>query len=542
MKKDVIYVDIEDDITAIIEKVKDAGAQIVALVPPKRIGVLQSIVNLKLLVRAADHAKKRIVLITNDHALTALAAGLSIPIAKNLQSKPEIAPIAVLDGDDDDVIHGEEVIPPASDIAMPASPAASTKKKSSVAAPAVGVAALAADKAPKKATIGTKIPNFETFRKKLFIIVPLAILLIGALVWALFFAGHATVAITAKTNVVNISKTLQLTNGGSLDAAQGVVPAIMKQTKKTATVDFTPTGKKDVGDKASGSVKLSQQSLSSTTVAAGTVLTTAGGLTFTTNTAATVPASTVGPGCFPTACAGSTTVGVTATAPGSKYNTATGSLTGAGSGTSASFIAPTSGGTDKTATVVSADDIAKAREQLKSQDVNAVKDELKKQFGADDIVIDSSFTTEPGEPTSTPGVDQEATTAKLTAETTHTLVGIKRSNLKAVYDTFLKTQIKNSTTQKVYESGDTSTQFISFEKNTNGYSMKVAAVAQVGPNIDTAKLAEDIKGLRTGEVQQLVGSIQGVENVDVTYSPFWVNKVPDDVKRIKITFTLNSNG
>ena len=47
MKKDVIYIDIEDDITTIIEKVKEAATSIVALVPPKRVGVLQSIVNLK---------------------------------------------------------------------------------------------------------------------------------------------------------------------------------------------------------------------------------------------------------------------------------------------------------------------------------------------------------------------------------------------------------------------------------------------------------------------------------------------------------------
>ena len=89
-KKDVIYVDIEDDITSVIEKVKEAKASIVALVPPKRIGVLQSVVNLKLLQRAATSAKKRVVLITNDQALIGLAAGVAMPVAKNLQSRPEL--------------------------------------------------------------------------------------------------------------------------------------------------------------------------------------------------------------------------------------------------------------------------------------------------------------------------------------------------------------------------------------------------------------------------------------------------------------------
>ncbi|PLS80971.1 hypothetical protein CYG49_03505, partial [Candidatus Saccharibacteria bacterium] len=109
MKKDVIYIDIEDDITSIIERVKGASAKIVALVPPKRIGVLQSAVNLKLLQKAAAGVGKRVVLITSDQSLAALAAGVKIPVAKNLQSRPEIAPIAALSIDDSDIINGEEL-------------------------------------------------------------------------------------------------------------------------------------------------------------------------------------------------------------------------------------------------------------------------------------------------------------------------------------------------------------------------------------------------------------------------------------------------
>src|SRR5688572_8007635 len=109
MNKDVIYIDIEDDITAIIGKVKQAGTKIVALVPPKRAGVLQSVVNLKLLQKAAGSADKRVVLITNDHSLVALAAGLSLPVAKNLQSRPEVPVVDMPKIDDEEVINGAEL-------------------------------------------------------------------------------------------------------------------------------------------------------------------------------------------------------------------------------------------------------------------------------------------------------------------------------------------------------------------------------------------------------------------------------------------------
>src|SRR5262245_25715138 len=107
--KDVIYIDIEDDITAIIGKVKSAGSKIVALVPPKRAGVLQSAVNLKLLQKAAQAADKRLVLITSDHSLITLAAGLKLPVARNLQSRPEIPHIETPAADTEEVIDGQNL-------------------------------------------------------------------------------------------------------------------------------------------------------------------------------------------------------------------------------------------------------------------------------------------------------------------------------------------------------------------------------------------------------------------------------------------------
>ena len=78
MNKDVIYIDVDDDVTAIIGKIKKAKEKIVALVPPKRTGALQSAVNLRLLERMAKNDKKKLVLITNNQALVALAASAKI--------------------------------------------------------------------------------------------------------------------------------------------------------------------------------------------------------------------------------------------------------------------------------------------------------------------------------------------------------------------------------------------------------------------------------------------------------------------------------
>jgi hypothetical protein len=537
-KKDVIYVDIEDDITSVIEKVKTAKAGIVALVPPKRIGVLQSIVNLKLLKRAATTSKKQVVLVTNDAALIGLAAGVAIPVAKNLQSKPELPEVTALKIDNDDVIDGQDL--PVGELAKTGDTELSDdsltpEDEAALAAPAP-FAAKAASKAPRKSSI----PNFDSFRKKLFLFGGLGLLFIAFLVWALFFAAKATVAITAQTNIINIGKTLQLVPSGKLDASQGVIPAIVKEEKKTVTASFAATGKKQVGDKATGTVKFSKSTPNDATLPAGTQLNSSSGLVFVTNSAITVTGAQLSFSCSNYLCPGSGSGGVTAAGPGANYNGATGSVSGGPSGVSGSFDGATGGGTDKTITVVTQDDVNKAKDQLQAQNTDQIKSELKKQFTSDEIVITESFNGDQTNLTSAPAVDQEAANATLTSETTFQLVGLERNDLKKVYDTYTKSQIEGQNAQKIYESGDNATAFSEFTKTASGYTVKTQATAQVGPNIDDKALAEQLKGKRAGEIQQQIEGIQGVEDVNVKLSPFWVTKAPNNAKKITIKFVVKN--
>ncbi len=88
--KDVIYVDVDDDITTVIDKVRSSGGRVVALVLPKRATIFQSIVNMKLLKRSAEGAKKHIVLVTTEPSLMPLAGSVGLHVAETAQSKPEI--------------------------------------------------------------------------------------------------------------------------------------------------------------------------------------------------------------------------------------------------------------------------------------------------------------------------------------------------------------------------------------------------------------------------------------------------------------------
>lgn len=544
-KKDVIYIDTEDDITSIIEKVKAASAKVVALVPPKRVGVLQSIVNLKLLQRAAQNSSRHIVLITNDNALSALAAGVSIPVAKNLQSKPELAPLSAVEVDEDDVINGDE---------LPVGELAKTADTPAIIAPTrmpndetLADAAKSTTKTPSKPTPakpstpknGRKIPNFDTFRKKLFLIIGGGVVLLIFLIWAIFFAPHATVTITAKTTPVNLSKDLILDpNATQPDANTGKVKALVGQVKKTASTTFNATGSKDIGNKATGSITLSNASNSDPiTVSAGTTFIASNNTQFTNDATVTVPGAKIKNGSI---VPGTVTVNITAANLGPEYNVGAQTFN-TNAPVSASSSQATSGGSKQTVQVVSQSDVDTAKTQLAAQDQNAVKTELRKQFNGDVVIINESFAAAQGQPTLSPNVGEQAQQGKISIETTYTMVAINRSDVKKVLDAALSASFKDKQNQQIYDSGDHSLNFSQFQGGANGtYTVKANTVGSVGPEINADKLAAQLAGKRFGEIQQIVTGVEGVSDVKVDFSPFWVTSAPGPDK-IDIKFKVSND-
>lgn len=549
--KDVIYIDVEDDITAIIGKVKGAKEKIVALVPPKRTGVLQSAVNLRLLARAADGADKRLVLISSNAALASLAASAEIPVAKNLHSRPELAKVAPSKDDDEDVIDGDNL--PVGDHAkssrndddVEAIPAASIKGIDiDGEATAVSAGQRTKDTPKDRAKKGIKVPDFGSFRKRIAIGAGAGVLAILFLIWAIWIAPQATVVVSAKTTGQFLTNPVTLGTDLETDNEAGTIKTVEETDKSSQTVEFEATGTKNVGEKATGTIKVTQQSLSSSTIPSGTKFTSGNGLTFLTTSGVTIPASSFGPGCFPVACPGSATVGVVASEGGSNYNGASGGLDGP-SGVSASFTGSTSGGTDRTAKVVTQSDIDKAIEQLAEGDkADDAKKKLKSKFEKSDIVIDSSFTTKGGDPQSSPAVGQEASDgkAKLTSEITYTMSAVAKDELESYLDKAFETMLTSKDSQRIYDNGLKDVSFDDFKAGEETDTATLTATAQVGPKINDDEIKQQAKGKRTGEVVADIKGIDGVSDVEVKLSPFWVTGVPDDVKKIRIEFKLKDNG
>ena len=533
MNKDVIYIDVEDDITTIVGKIKASKEKIIALVPPSRVGVLQSAVNMRLLQRTAEIAKKRLVLISSNQSLAALAAAAHIPVARNLQSKPELAEVPVLKVDGDDVIDGEML--PIGEIAR----SASTDKRGEAAVSAAIKSSVIAEplKTTKKSSVkkvdGKKVPDFSRFRKRLFVIGGAALLLIGFLVWAIWFAPRATVVITAKTTPVNVSENVALTLDGATDAQANILKAIRQEQRSELSVEFTATGEKNLGNRAKGTVEFSTGAIQNLgrTIPAGTVLTSSSGAQYTTDQSVTFTMSNY---------EGAET-GITATEPGEKYNGATGSMRGAPSGVSAQITKATTGGTDKMAKVVSEEDITRATDMLNEKKDDQLRQKLESSFASSSLVIEESYQENRSNPTPSVAVGAEAAgPVSLKATITASMYAVDQLDLSTYLKAKVNQEIEGVTAQKIYEDGAEDASFTQFASSAEATTVRLSANATVGPEIEESRVKEQVSGKSYGDIQASLESIAGVDDVDTQFWPFWVRTVPNDVDRITVEFKLDN--
>lgn len=555
MNKDIIYIDVEDDITAIIGKIKASKDKIIALVPPKRVGVLQSAVNLRLLNRTAQTSNKRLVLITNHQALVNLAGTIGIPVAKNLQSKPELPEISALDVDDgEDIIDGASL--PVGDLAKTAPKAkkeTSDKDEEPSEAVLAGAAAdLSIDDKPvttkvgqeavksvDKTKSGVKVPDFSVFRKRLFIAISAGVLFIVFLVWAIFFAPSAKVVITARTAPAGVSTVATLAGNAETNVAEGKIKSVTQEIKKDINVEYTATGEKNTGNKAVGTMTVTRTSISNQpmTVPAGTTFT-SGDLVFVSTQDATLEGTQVGPSGF---IQDSETVNVQAQNPGEEYNVSARSYQSSKSGVSADGSNMT-GGTTKMSKVPTASDIEKATAKLELPIEEEVRAELADKFVNGEVIIEDSFKVDKKAPVSTPKVGEEAKdgTGKLTQTITYTITAIPKADVELYLKADLDKQLATRTDQRVYDYGVDGVSLVEFNEKKEGSTVRIVTTGQIGPNIDEVAVKDKVKGKIYGDAQAILEGIDGVVDADVQFPFFWVRTVPNDVGKITVEFKLEN--
>jgi hypothetical protein len=565
--KDTIYIDIDDEITGIIDKVRGSDERILALVLPKRATALQSIVNMKLLKRGADDAKKRLVLITSEAGLMPLAGAAGIHIAHNLQSKPfktpapggdateNIAESSVSAFDEDETPEHVDLSnagnKPVGELSGAAALAATPDDTETIeldnedelpaAGAATGAAAAAVKKPKPKRDKKLMVPNFNRFRVLMALGAAGLVALIFLLYLALAVLPKAAIAISTDSSTVNASASLTLDPATKeLDLDTTTVPAERQQKQQTSSQQVAATGQKNNGNKAQGAVTLSLNNceVDQVTIPAGTGVST-NGLTFITQSDVTLSSVKVAGKCNPNSFKDiySQSASVTAQSPGANYNIGPSSFSVSGqssSNVSAKSGDAMSGGTDNIIKVVSQGDIDNAKQKLSSSDSAAAKQALQQQLEQNGFyVIDATFSGSTPSISSSASVGDQADNVTVTQVVTYTMYGAKEADLKKIITDKVKDHIDPSK-QTILDDGLSKASF-----NVTGTSpeqVAMQATATAGPDIKIDQLKQQIAGKKSGEIKTLIKNNPGVVDVNVKFSPFWVNSAPKKPSKITVTF------
>ena len=577
MNKDVVYIEPEDDITDIIARIKNAKQKLVALVPPKKIGVLRSAVNTKLIAKAARQSEKVAVIVTTDQSLIKLAAAAGLPVAKTLQSRPKlpseiIEDETVTDDSKEQTINESDFDDDQASGVATAGGATGTLRTDAERHPTSAAGPAARNKADQDISSddlekdekksGSKkdknkdgnIPVFEKYRKWIIIGASAFVVIVVFLVWAIVFAPAATISVAIRTTANNFSENVSfVTKVGTENVQEGKFLLEQKKVEKSNSIEFTATGQKDIGEKATGALLVAAYLNADAEgiplrIIDGTKFT-YGNLSYTVTAGASVSYPESDKECenynsdkfSREGCLRTAKVTVQADNSGADYNIGvhdSGWSTNADTSMTKSYKiynpSAFAGGTTNMVTVVSEEDFNKAKEKLENTSKEDGKSELKNQFGEDMVIIDSSLEVNTSDPKSTPAVGEEVksgVTPKIEATTTYTLYAVDKTAL----ETFIKDKAGQNlpSDQRIYAVDKPF--FENFTKSDKGdYTAKLKSSTQIGPKVTEEDVLEKSKGKKVGEVQSLLKSINGVSSVNIRTSFFWVNKVPSDPNKITI--------
>lgn len=538
MNKDVIYIEPEDDITDILTKLQKASQKVVALVPPQKNSVLRSAVNVKLINRAARDSSKAAVFVTTDPAIIKLAAASQIPVAKDLRSRPEVPTADDVEG----AQKKEEVIQeePVDDSAKSEDDKDKKDDKNKSDAKKDGK-----NGKGKKGKKGKKVPSINKTRRIIIISVIAGVLLLGFVIWAIFIAPAVKIVLTVRTTSGNFSESASfVTTESSADIDKGRFYLDQKKFEQPTSVKFQASGQQDKGNKASGSL-----TIYSTFHNAGSITVPTGGtfvyngMSYAANSSATLSWNGDDSQCdagssIISGCRKHTSVNVTATEPGTKYNldAKDGGWVANIGDISVANSSAMSGGTSNVVTVVEQSDVDKARSSLESANNEEAKATLSKQFSDKDQIINESFSADTPNPISKPGVGEEVpggTQPTLSSTATFMLSGIKKDDLAK----FIKKKGNLGEDQKVYDLGNPI--FDRFAESSAGmYSARIKTNYHYGPEVSEDSIRDKARGKKFGDIKSALNSVNGVKDVEFQPSVFWVFSVPDDDNKIQIEIKI----
>jgi hypothetical protein len=640
-----LYIDIDEEITSIIDRMRKSEAREIIIVAPKNAMLLQSIVNLKLLKKESDRRKKQLLIITQDKIGKKLIEKAGIlaqakpgkdlylnaepdeksydpmyateasEIKKELEKEDQEKEIGTSEYFEQPLQKESEVIE--EELRLIPDPRPSREKKAAQAASkksargekssSGGRISEVAEKKVEKARVSmsdivmggaqvkkkkTKteivdqkpaplpeleilinekksfsqsysaantVPgsvsrvsikkadkffrgsrkmkkDFEIARvgggaKKFFVIFAGIFALFATLAVVYFLFPKATLALQIKGQEKSVALDLTTsTQNNTASPGDKTLPANLEQITKEVTQDFDATGSKDGGAKATGqAVIYNEFSGENQPLVATTRLETDDGKIFRITKNVTVPGMTnVGGETKP----GAIKVDIIADQPGENYNIDPTSFKISGFKDNPSkyekFYAkssePITGGSTGAAKVVTAQDIASAKEKMAASGKKAAIQELKSNIPSDRKIFDDAVQVEVSNISTSDTAGAEKEKVSVTAKVQATALSFQEADVKKL----MKDNLVQSGANESEISFDKSITYILADSNIQQKTLSFQAKtdAKIGSGLDTENFKKGILGKSEADVQIYAKNFPAIQKMDITFWPFFVNRIP----------------
>ncbi|MDD3887188.1 MAG: hypothetical protein PHN19_00235 [Patescibacteria group bacterium] len=537
-----IYLEEDDEIISVIDKIKNVQDNNVELIFPNKSPLIRSIVNLKILKRQSDILQKNIVVVTADEIGQVLAKKAKLRIKSETENNSEEESSGIADVSKEQPIFKsykeEEILKNIKKLKKQETPEANKPDYKEIS------------KDSKRKQIELLKKKFSGNQKSKFVLLPsltskiilafFGICIVIGAISIIFILPEAKISYSPKTEPFthNVEASLIQGLGSPNISDKQIAYEVATIEKNSEEVTFNSTGEKDIGTKAKGQITIynkyssDPQPLVATTRFMGN-----NGRIYRLVGDVDVPGAKIEEG---KTVAGRTTATIEADAFGSEYNLEAGAFAIPGlsldkqqviyAETSSSII----GGESKKITIITADDLKKAKEDLQAKVSQKIIEEYKTKIPNDKIIIDGAIKNEILDSKTSGEENKETKDFKMSISVKSTVPFVSKNDLQnIVFEDARKFLPENK--QLLDENLDNGIKFEKISQEENKINIKVSLDKKMFTKIDEQEVKENIVGKKSQEAKDYILTNPYVYKAEVNLWPFWVNKIPRIKSKIKIS-------
>lgn len=364
-------------------------------------------------------------------------------------------------------------------------------------------------------------------RGKLLILAPLLALVALLLLLAYLFLLRATVVIRASATTLEKKEEVTFLGTSAIEGERRTISATFPTIAKEGSLTVPTTGKKEVGEKAKGTVTIFSRFTEERVFSSGTTLTSSNDLQFLVDKDIRVASASADASAPPVTA----TAAITAKSIGKEYNLPSGTKFTLAQAPQTLIVAKNDnafgGGSKREVTAVGKQDVVKAESELPKRLETQVKQELLSKLSEKQTLLPRFVRTTLTNRKLSKDVGEEAESLTLSATVRFEAVVFKKGSIEDIAKTLFPQAADVSYSVEEVRSEDK-------QKVVATVTMKASLL----PFLDTKKLAGSITGKSFKEAEDLLLQLPKVSDVTIALAPpvpFLPRILPQRKENIAIT-------